>query len=479
MPNDPDNPNTPMQDLLKAYAQQRRQEAGDQHDLHPATRRMLQDEVRRTHPPAVAPEPRSPLRRWLSRWPALAIGFGCCMLLGLSVWLLETQHNPKPVYVAKQTLAQPAAATAPAADAAPAANVALDDRRDQKLPLAAPAPAPAPTPRVQTEALSLAKSETLRAVEKPAGQPVPAVPPAPPSAPADGVRLSFAEAKKDQPQPAADAAAARTRGVPAVPAAVTTAPAVAQKTEPLLTLNAPRPAENTELRNAVAGAENRRGRYMFLNQVQAAPPAPPNAPTAKAVPFLQQATRAAQNNAVLARFELEQKGSQVRVIDADGSVYDGYFYGDTSQSADAATATAAGLADREKQAPKEKRLENVAAASQRANQANSTNVVNVFNIRVIGTNRTLQEPVELDAILVPQSALPASFNAATSQNARQFQWSARRPITRADPQNANVQLPLQNQAALPTNLSAIQRIQGTLRVGTANQLSVDALRTEP
>src|SRR5437762_11445455 len=170
---------------------------------------MLQYEVRRTHPPPVAPEPRPPLRRWLSRWPALAIGFGCCMLLGLSVWLLlETQHNPKPVYVAKQTLAQPAAATAPAADAAPAANVALDDRRDQKLPLAAPAAAPSPTRPVETEALSLAKAETLRAAEKPGGQPVPAVPPAAPSAPADGFRLSFAEAKKAQTQLAADAAAA-------------------------------------------------------------------------------------------------------------------------------------------------------------------------------------------------------------------------------------------------------------------------------
>jgi hypothetical protein len=105
--------------------------------------------------------------------------------------------------------------------------------------------------------------------------------------------------------------------------------------------------------------------------------------------------------------------------------------------------------------------------------------VSVFNIRVIGTNRTLQEPVELDAILVPQSALPASFNAAASQTARQFQWSAPRPITRANLQNANAQFPLQNQAALPTNLSAIQRIQGTFRVGTAPQLSVDALRTEP
>src|SRR5205814_4839361 len=46
----PDEPNRNVEDELKAWAQKRRDEAYAPFELHPATRKMLQDEVARTFP---------------------------------------------------------------------------------------------------------------------------------------------------------------------------------------------------------------------------------------------------------------------------------------------------------------------------------------------------------------------------------------------------------------------------------------------
>lgn len=55
MPPEPDNK---MDDLLKAYAKKRRDEAGAPMAMHPATRRLLQSEVAKLKP-ASAAEPKS------------------------------------------------------------------------------------------------------------------------------------------------------------------------------------------------------------------------------------------------------------------------------------------------------------------------------------------------------------------------------------------------------------------------------------
>ncbi|PYJ58113.1 MAG: hypothetical protein DME24_17450 [Verrucomicrobia bacterium] len=46
----PDEPNRNVEDQLKTWAQKRREEAGPPFELHPAARKMLQDEVARTFP---------------------------------------------------------------------------------------------------------------------------------------------------------------------------------------------------------------------------------------------------------------------------------------------------------------------------------------------------------------------------------------------------------------------------------------------
>src|SRR5678815_5934732 len=69
-----DEPNTRMDETLKAYAGKRRQEAGAPFDLHPATRRVLQGEVARTYK-------RAPEASWLWRvialWPRIAFAATC------------------------------------------------------------------------------------------------------------------------------------------------------------------------------------------------------------------------------------------------------------------------------------------------------------------------------------------------------------------------------------------------------------------
>jgi|GEM_PF-5678785 len=80
----PLEPNRKMDDLLKACAEQRRERAGAPLELHPATRKMLQDEVARTFGKA-EPAP----SRWkiiFGSWPRLA--FGGAAFAGLAALMI-------------------------------------------------------------------------------------------------------------------------------------------------------------------------------------------------------------------------------------------------------------------------------------------------------------------------------------------------------------------------------------------------------
>src|SRR3954468_14264505 len=95
MPPEPDNK---MDELLKAYAKKRSEEAGARPELHPATRRLLQGEVARVYPKAAA-DPTTPwYRSILLLWPRFAFAAGIVVLLGGTLWMLN--NNP-----AKQTYA--------------------------------------------------------------------------------------------------------------------------------------------------------------------------------------------------------------------------------------------------------------------------------------------------------------------------------------------------------------------------------------
>ncbi|MGZ8900937.1 MAG: hypothetical protein ACXW3Z_12650 [Limisphaerales bacterium] len=81
----PDEPNKKMDEMLRAYAEERRK-APDL-PLHPATRNLLQGEVKRVF--GHAPEPRPWWKRLRAFWPQLAFGGSLCLILGVAVLSLR------------------------------------------------------------------------------------------------------------------------------------------------------------------------------------------------------------------------------------------------------------------------------------------------------------------------------------------------------------------------------------------------------
>src|SRR4051812_45491968 len=86
-------PERDIEKQLKAYAKQRRKDAGTDMELHPATRRLLQGEVVRLSPKASENPGHTKL---LSRfWPRLAFAGSIFILLGIGTWALLQDHSSK------------------------------------------------------------------------------------------------------------------------------------------------------------------------------------------------------------------------------------------------------------------------------------------------------------------------------------------------------------------------------------------------
>ena len=85
-----DEPNKRMEEMLKAYADKRRQDPAASVELHPATRQMLQAEVARTYkhlPPA------SLVQRILTVWPRVAFS-AACLVVTLTLVFIVLPRKP-------------------------------------------------------------------------------------------------------------------------------------------------------------------------------------------------------------------------------------------------------------------------------------------------------------------------------------------------------------------------------------------------
>jgi len=118
-------PERPIEKLLRAAARKRRDDAGPPFELHPADRRLLQAEVSRkfAKPQRQGRSFTELMGQW---WPRLAGGVAILAVLVLAVWvLLPEPGNHKPeALLAKNlppTKAMPAQGSLPAAAPAPAA----------------------------------------------------------------------------------------------------------------------------------------------------------------------------------------------------------------------------------------------------------------------------------------------------------------------------------------------------------------------
>jgi hypothetical protein len=141
-------PERPIEKLLRQAAQKRRDEAGAPFELHPVNRRLLQGEVARNFARPQR-ERRSFAVALAQLWPRLAGGLALFAVLCLAVWvLLPVPGSNEPEASLARNL--------PVPEAVPA---------KEPLPLATPAPttiAPQPGPGVKTESPMLAYADKVQ-----------------------------------------------------------------------------------------------------------------------------------------------------------------------------------------------------------------------------------------------------------------------------------------------------------------------------
>jgi len=221
-------PERPIEKLLRAAAQRRRDDAGAPFELHPATRRLLQGEVARQFAKPQR-ETRSFLSLLAQLWPRIAWSVAILAVLGVTVWTLiqasawhkqsallasveETQmaarlkslspsapETPAAVTPPPAAMAPPSPAVVPAAEAPP-----LEQRK-------LPTPSPGESQRLAKDKFALATEGSLRETLPLAAAPGPADRPTVPQ----GRTVASSGAAAPAPVGFADDAAAARYGLAA------------------------------------------------------------------------------------------------------------------------------------------------------------------------------------------------------------------------------------------------------------------------
>ena len=389
-------PERPIEKLLRAAAKKRRDEAGAPLELHPATRRLLQGEVARTFTKPKR-ETRSFAEALGQLWPRLAWGVALFAVLVVAGYmLLPVPSKGKPeAQLAKDEHLTP---TAPAKQPLPPLPLSKDslaaptDREvKEKLAVAA---APQLADRKKTAEGNIAASGGSLAAAPAgfAGQPTPSAnmptaPASPPPAPMTAAATSVVAAdesakltgdKADQPFSA-------YKSLPAV-ASANRAKSSTSPTDGLLEFAAVPREEATSV-----GASQRFARAALGLQAKSS-----------------LADKATPAHPVLASFQVEQVGPELRIVDGDGSVYSGYV-----EIAEAARRLRSAKAEESAatRAPRagEGALEPLPAASLDADQPAQQK----YFFRVVGTNRSLQKKVVFSGNLLAASNSP-SFQSFTN-----------------------------------------------------------------
>ena len=482
-------PERPIEALLRAAAKKRRDEAGLPLDLHPATRRLLQSEVARKHAGELH-ESGSLLQGFRQLWPRLVWGLGVFAVLAVGGYLLlPGAGKGKPTaLLAKNDLVR---------EARPA--------REPLPPPPATTPAPPPgtvsadklAPNQSTPSRQLGTDQDEIAREHPSLPQETAVAKKPSLAAAsqladrketDGAQFAAADVPSAQPPAATVSGAVEQRfgsgNQPRPPSGAPTVPAAPSSTAaPPATTRAAASDESKTLGRA--RPEPSGFAYKSLPSIAAAnAPSPSPAAAdgllestaavrkeAKAIGTTQWFAQAAQGSKqkadqtgntslthpVLASFQVEQAGPDLRIIDGDGSVYSGYVQIAVA-SRRQRSIKAEPVATAQPSGAYSGVLEEKAAATLDANQAASQ----TYFFRVIGTNRSLQKKVEFSGNLTSASnlnlALPVKSN------------------------GGNTGIGGGAQPALPQpNLQPLvhSRISGKLVIGSGKAVEINALPTSP
>jgi len=435
----PEN-NRNMEEWLKACADQRRREQGAPFELHPATREMLLAEAARTCP-VESISATTGNRLWFERWwPRLAWGSAIVACSVVIVLVLRAPNPPTPqagsmdarsdqrLALAKQETVDrspakvederllPPTAVAPAKESVPATSAkdyAMTKPPASMAPMAAPAARPVPR-----------ESETMQLRRYGLAAPSPASPPAPVNtAPARAMPSSASRREKA----AVTLATPSTNGV-----RLAAVESKAEKSNDQGTTNALRQIDNNRLRFSNVDVRSRYRRNF-------------NSPA---------------ELPVLNSFELEQTGSRVRIVDADGSVYEGRIDPAEAPKDLAENRRAVSASGVLTQAPA---VQPAAAANAGMGQTidNDASAAS-YNFRAVGTNRTLNQRVVFSGNYMNTASAPSQ--------------AANNIGNRTAPSVAN------NQAAAKGQLQSNQlqigggaQIQGQAFIGTNNQVEINAL----
>jgi hypothetical protein len=389
-------PERPIEKALRAAAKQRREQAGPEFEMHPATRRLLQNEVARRYPPGKG---RLSSFGWLLRArPRLAWGLAGVTLLVLAgtAWLILATHDRSETLMAKNESVRKRAEEL---SAAPQPVLVQAASAEQKSAAAA-MPATTAARRELNEMPDKPKAET------PALQQRSMVAEAPALADSAGTsRLNLngpapaAAPRFDALPPGAGTPVADGKGLgqitgPELPAAMVTKSAGSEKKALVAGVTSFAAADNLIKSQPLI--------QHFVHADMAA---------------LAKDSQRDQDQAptpILASFTVEQSGHGLRVIDTDGSVYTGYLNSATG-SADG------GIVLNRVRALAPATSSNARSTLTTGQLAPGRQPQATYFFRVAGTNRTLGQQVVFSGNLFglnnTSSALPTLQSHASEDSA--------------------------------------------------------------
>lgn len=369
----------PIEKLLRRCAKRRGEEAGAPLELHPVNRRLLQDEVTRQYPAKIAATGGKPgVLGWKNLWPRLVWALPVLMVLTLGVWTLVQQQKPQPgtAELAKAEFQPPTPSRENPATRSEPADAAPPVLRAAATPTLAEPPL-----MLEQDHLMVEHSRPLTTVAptRDAGPPPPAFQTAPLT------NRSIAAEPPPVAAPSRSLGVARTDPAPENYARSSAAQAM------------PPPAS---LPTALAPA--RTAPAVDRYGISASAPATLSQRFVQ-TPAETAARRAAEAQAVqpqvLVSFRVEQNGSQLRVVDNDGSTYVGSI---ELPPIDRSVATA----ETRKEAVTPATGRQFAVTQTADEEQRGLPLTQTFNFRVTGTNRTLQQTVVFAGnILMPTNVI--------------------------------------------------------------------------
>jgi hypothetical protein len=413
--------------------------------MHPATRKLLQDEVKRSLGAAAATR-----HSWQAlRWPFLVMGGGFAALLVMLAVINTQMRNLMPATApvnqslskANPVLKKSAPVAEGSASPAPVVASTKEKAAEFKPPAASPAiaagsivaatataPALGPeaalthaaTPAQPSSVGNAGDTRLLLSQAKPLVESSKAVSPAPAGVEQSGRTLA------ETPSPLTPAAPGGAGGAPVPAAAPTTAEALGAPAGP--------PGAVLEKERAPAAALS-----AAVNR----------APGVTAGEFVQIHAAAQAETAqsplsnILSSFRLQRSGQNVRIVDADGSVYEGQVLSGNAGGA---------------------RLTRGGGSYGMARARKDTDAETSWSFKVIGTNNHLQQYIVFTGNVLGMPATPPPGDAgARTRSAPQVQ-------------TAPASAPL---ASAPVPSAPSLRITGKVRVGDGKEYEIEAKPPEP